>query len=349
MSLTSSAKASFTTQDLLERGHRLVKESISYGVLTLRAHVEVDATVGLICLEVGLSLKRHYAGVCDVQIAVFAQDPIFSRPHADRDQMLRLLDEAARMEGVDCVGSAPYVDRGHEEENIEFILGLARRNGLLLDFHIDYDIDPGTVSYIPSILTHLASIPPHKRPHTTLGHATKLSTYPPSALASLAHTIETHDLPVHLVALPTSDTYILGQTLHAPEMVAAGFEVCLGVNNVQNLFTPMGCADPMSLLPFCVGMWRSSTESRARLLLEMLSTRAARAIGRGGPGSGSGKGKGMGLSEYFKVGTEASFVVLHDVESLVEGVCATAGGERSVVREGKIVGRRTVEMWVAGD
>ncbi|GAO52731.1 Metallo-dependent hydrolase [Saitoella complicata NRRL Y-17804] len=343
MSLTSSAKALFTTEDLLQRGHRLVKESIAHGVLTLRAHVEVDTTVGLICLEAGVELKRFYTDVCDIQIAVFAQDPIFSRSPTERDQMLRLLGEAAGMEGVDCVGSAPYVDRGHEGENIEFIVELARRNGLMLDFHIDYDINPDTPSNIPSILTHLLDIPPEERPHTTLGHATKLSAYPASDLASLVHTIATHALPVHFVALPTSDTYILGQTLHAPEIVAAGFGVCLGVNNVQNPFTPMGCADPMSLLPFCVNLWQSATSSRAELLMEMLSTRAVRAIGRG---PGSGDEVGMGLREYFTVGREASFVVLHGVESLVEGACAAPGGERSVVRKGNIVGRRRVEMWV---
>jgi cytosine/adenosine deaminase-related metal-dependent hydrolase len=71
MNLTSLAKSLFPSAraDLLERGNRLITESVSAGVTSLRAHVEVDSMVGMTCLEVGLELKEKWAGRCEIQIA----------------------------------------------------------------------------------------------------------------------------------------------------------------------------------------------------------------------------------------------------------------------------------------
>ena len=64
-------KATFAsrTDDLYERGKRLIRESVASGVTSMRAHVEVDAIVGSTCLEVGLRLSEEFKGACDVEIA----------------------------------------------------------------------------------------------------------------------------------------------------------------------------------------------------------------------------------------------------------------------------------------
>lgn len=69
--VTAGAKAAFASHrdDLLHRGRSLVVESIAAGVTAMRAHVEVDDTVGLACLEVGLQLKEEMKGMCCVQLA----------------------------------------------------------------------------------------------------------------------------------------------------------------------------------------------------------------------------------------------------------------------------------------
>ncbi len=69
--MTSAVKAGFTskTDDLYARGKRLVEESIASGVTSMRAHVEVDSTVGSACLDVALCLYDEYKEACDVEIA----------------------------------------------------------------------------------------------------------------------------------------------------------------------------------------------------------------------------------------------------------------------------------------
>lgn len=71
LAVTAKAKADFRTnrEDLLRRGRRLIAESVAAGVTAMRAHVEIDGTVGTSCLDAGLQLKEEMKGRCDVQIA----------------------------------------------------------------------------------------------------------------------------------------------------------------------------------------------------------------------------------------------------------------------------------------
>lgn len=71
LEITGQAKAAFpfNPDDLYTRGARLIRESVQYGVTSMRAHVEVDKIVGSTCLEIAQALQRKFEKVCDVQIA----------------------------------------------------------------------------------------------------------------------------------------------------------------------------------------------------------------------------------------------------------------------------------------
>ncbi len=126
----------------------------------MRAFVEVDPTVGLMCLEAGLELKREFAGKCEVQLVAFAQDPLFyPDDRGKEEEMERLMSQAAAKGGIDVVGSAPYVEswqsgeilsdterkkaqKAQQRRNIERIFELAKQSGKHVDFHLDYDSPP---------------------------------------------------------------------------------------------------------------------------------------------------------------------------------------------------------------
>lgn len=71
MQVTKLAKAGFRAdlEDLYKRGARIIRESVQYGVTSIRAHVEVDTSVEFACLEAAQRLQRDYRTQCDVQIA----------------------------------------------------------------------------------------------------------------------------------------------------------------------------------------------------------------------------------------------------------------------------------------
>lgn len=57
----------------MERGRRLILDSVEAGVTCMRAHVEVDPTVGFKCVDAALQLKKEFGddgrGLCDIQVA----------------------------------------------------------------------------------------------------------------------------------------------------------------------------------------------------------------------------------------------------------------------------------------
>ena len=291
MALTSQAKQNFTREDLLERGQRLLDESIEAGVTHVRAFVEVDAVVGTKCLDAGLELRAAVARKCAVQICAFAQVPIFSSSEGDEDGNVvrQLLVDAIAKDGVDVVGSTPYVesDREKQKKNIEWMVDLATEQRVHLDFHLDYNLDASQepmVWHVVKTLHEKSWNEVNTGKTIVLGHCTRLSLFTDQEWKQLAE--EIGDLPVSFVGLPTSDLFMMRTpkrtrgTLNVPEMIKSyGLNACIGVNNIGNAFTPQGSCDPLSLACSCIGIYSAGMKADAELLYECVSTRARKAIG----------------------------------------------------------------------
>ncbi|KAF4617280.1 hypothetical protein D9613_005861 [Agrocybe pediades] len=237
MHLTKSAKSTFPSRasDLYARGARLIRESVEYGVTSMRAFVEVDEEVGFACLDVGLRLKEEFKSVCEVQIAVFAQEALFSSVEsAEPGPNFRLLKEAAGRAGVSVIGSAPYVEPSvdHAKRNIRLVFDIVDtlrvREGHLteaprsleVDFHLDYNLDPGSEPLIYEVIklikeryygvpdsrdTRSEDVSPaaapannviHGCPRITVGHATRLQMFSSDEWVSLLSSIASTGPPI---------------------------------------------------------------------------------------------------------------------------------------------------------
>ncbi|OQO06774.1 hypothetical protein B0A48_08562 [Cryoendolithus antarcticus] len=303
--ITNLAKAAFTTQDLLERGQRVVDESVAAGVTHMRAFVEVDAIVGFKCLEAGLELKRlaEREGKMRVQICAFAQLPLFSDSQtnswseeakfhdSEAEKIRSLMREAAANPEVEVLGSTPYVEADDEraKRNVEWIVDLSVEFDKHLDLHLDYNLNSSSEPLIHHVVATLHAA--HWTEKTTdktivIGHATRLTLFSAQEWTDLK--IAIGDLPLHFVGLPTSDLYMLRTpertrgTLDVISMIREhGLNACLGVNNVGNAFTPQGTCDPLSLASAGVGIYSAGTMKDAEVLYGGVSTRAKAAIGFG--------------------------------------------------------------------
>jgi len=291
MELTGKAKALFTPQDLLERGQRLIDESVAAGVTHMRAFVELDAGVGRKCLEAGLELKGKAEGEgrCRVQICAFAQLPLFTAAADDPEgAVIRgLMEEAAAMEEVEALGGVPYVegDEAKMLQMVDWLIDLAIEHKKHLDLHLDYNLDPNKEPWIWHIISTLRTKTWNQlNPNRTivLGHCTRLTLFSPSSWHHLAATIQDSGLPISVVGLPTSDLFIMHQTLDIPRMIKEfNLSACIGVNNIGNAFTPHGSCDPLTLACNGVGIYQAGTERDTEVLFECVSTRAREAIGLG--------------------------------------------------------------------
>ena len=368
---TSKAKADFNRDDVIARMRRLVAASISHGVTCMRAFVEVDPTVGLMCLEAGIQVKNEFVTRCEIQLVAFAQDAIFYPDHADKQhKMHELMRHAASNEHVDVVGSAPYVEaiskdskrlsdtlkkrkqKDQQAQNIHYIFDLARQYGKHVDFHLDYDLDPpgpdevGEQSMIPLVVSlsqqQLWSHTSGAKPSITMGHCTKLSTFSSDNLDQLAALFPnyTHEVPpISFVSLPPSDLYMQGRSQPYASRSRATLPLlalsshptlrdrtnwAMGVNNVANLFTPQGDADPLALLPMMVAVWQSAKPRDCEVLLGAVSAQARVA---------AGLAEGRVWSDL---------TVLDGVTSVQEAVCAP-GYSRITIKDGRLVARRKVD------
>lgn len=287
MELTSKAKAEFEEWDLLERGERLIEESVEAGVTHIRAFVEVDAGVGMKCLDAGVKLKRKYEqeGRCVIQLCAFAQLPLFTTSPDDEggDKIRNLMKDAISKPGVDVVGSTPYVEESREkqEKNIEWLVDLAIQHDRHIDFHLDYNLD---VEQEPMVWHVIKNIKYKGFTSKTtgrtivLGHCTRLILFSSEDWRRLAE--EIGDLPISFVGLPTSDLFIHGGTLPVTKLIKEhNLNCCIGVNNIGNAFTPSGSPDPLLLASMGTSIYQAGTQEDSELLYECISTRARKAIG----------------------------------------------------------------------
>lgn len=309
MELTGKAKAKFARADLLERGQRLIDESVAAGVTHMRAFVEVDAGVGTKCLDAGIELKKaaEAQGRCTVQICAFAQLPLFTASQGDEEgAVIRgLMEDAASQAEVDVVGSTPYVegDRGKMERNVEWMVELSAKFMVHLDFHLDYNLDPEVEPLVWHVVSTLKLLDWKSKTQAEktvmLGHCTRLTLFTDDQWRSLADDIKQAELPISFVGLPTSDLFIMPfpppststrRTLDVPRLIKDfDLNACLGVNNIGNAFTPQGSCDPLTLACSGVAVYQAGTKLDAELLYECVSTRARAAIGLGRAAHGSGK------------------------------------------------------------
>lgn len=194
------------------------------------------------------------------------------------------LEEAARKEGVDVVGSAPYVEPTitQSKRNIDLILDLADSIKIHADFHLDYNVDSASEPLIHYVIQSMrkrgwdntAKTSSGDTRTVTIGHATRLGLFSDKEWRDLKHSIS--NLPISIIGLPQSDIYMMGRgqphppraTLRVTQLARKfGIGIGMGVNNVQNAFTPQGTADPLSLCTLGVAIFQSGTAQDCMVLL----------------------------------------------------------------------------------
>ncbi|KAM0279364.1 hypothetical protein ACHAQH_004629 [Verticillium albo-atrum] len=303
---TSKAKSRYTEADLYLRGSQLLATSHKQGVASLRAFVEVDHVTGVVPLTTAIRLRKDFRHLIDVQICLFAQDPVFSSEHGKKN--LEALNSALEKhaDSIGALGTTPYVEDNDDASgrNIAWAVTTALQHNLHLDFHIEYNLGQdgsmgiGHIQTVMDCLEGYAWAKEAGGKTVVLGHATRLTEVPREKLEQLADRILASKLPVHFVGLPTSDLYMMGRptpeddasndfhhrrprgTLNVPSLIKDfNLDACLSVNNVGNAFTPYGTGDPLALASLGVGLYHAGSVDDARLLYECVSSRAEAATG----------------------------------------------------------------------
>ncbi len=123
LELTWEHKARYTTEDMLERAGRAVREGILNGTTVFRAFADVDSYAQLRGVEGLLALRERWRDVAHIEVVAFPQEGIVC------DAGTRELMEEAMRLGADVVGGLPWFEMLDDEAraHIDFCFELAKR------------------------------------------------------------------------------------------------------------------------------------------------------------------------------------------------------------------------------
>ena len=271
-------KAKWTDDDLRARATRALHELQAAGVTHARTHVDwgiADAPNATPrAWDLLSEVAQDWAGKVTLTLSCLPGIDAFADP-ATAD---RITAEVRRVGGA--LG-AWCLNHPHRAAGFAGAFARAARHGLALDFHIDEGQDE-TLDGLAMIAAEALRTGFDEA--ILCGHAVSLMNQTGPHLDRLLDDLASAG--ISLCALPTTNLYLQSRGQGTPdrrgitrltEAGARGVNTCLGTDNVQDAFYPLGRHDPLLTLATAVPALHLDPPLSAHLPL--VSTHAARAMG----------------------------------------------------------------------
>ncbi|MEE4661325.1 MAG: amidohydrolase family protein [Halieaceae bacterium] len=264
-------KSQRSIEDMQRRASNALDRAIACGVSLLRTHVDIGVAEDLDNLRALLDLKRARRDSIELRLTVLS-DPATPEGFALSKQALEL--------GADAIGGAPALTND-PQAGIDACFTLAEQHGADIDLHIDENEDPDS-----PCLAYLADqvLKRNWQGRVSASHCCSLAFVPAERRRDIVARVR--DANIDVVALPACNLFLMGRNQQptprgiAPvnDLQAAGVNVSVGTDNVQDPFHPMGDYDPLAnaALLLDAGHFGGGEVLRA---LDMTTYNAARALG----------------------------------------------------------------------
>jgi cytosine deaminase len=307
-------KPQLTRTDYVERASRGLEMAVLNGTTAMRTHVDVDAN-GFTALEAVLEVREHYRDAISLEVVALGGPGLGG-------QELQAMETALEL-GADLIGGCPAI-RPDGRAEIAAALGLAERTGKCVDLHVDENENPDSrwleVLSDEVIARGLEGL-------VTAGHCCSLDFMDQSTADRVMDRVA--QARIDVVALPACNLNLQGRRRHPvprgvtriKELLRRGVNVCVGSDNVQDPFHPVGHYDLLGAAQLTVMVAHMTGPSEMLETLEMVSSRPAHT---------------MGLENHtIAEGSRANFTVL-DATSRIS--CLTVSPRRiAAFRNGKLV------------
>jgi cytosine/creatinine deaminase len=259
-------KPSITKDNYLERGKKALEMAISHGTTTLRTHVDVDAN-GFLALEAILELKELFKDKISVQIVALGN------PELEFETMR----EAMRL-GADVVGGCPAI-RQNPKLEIENALKIAEEFGKPLDLHVDENDFSNTLEFLADkVLERQFDLP------VMAGHCCSLDFMSEGDAARVIEKVARAGISI--VSLPACNLNLQGRGVHPVprgvtrvlDLLNAGVNVCVGSDNVQDPFHPIGNYNLLNAANLVTMACHMTHDAGIKQAFEMISSNGAKAL-----------------------------------------------------------------------
>ncbi len=325
-------KRNFTVADVEERACRALELAVAHGIGRMRAMVDVDIATRLVSLEGVQRARERFARAIDIEIVAFPQEGIVSDPEAPG-----LLAEALGM-GADLLGGLPEFEASvaDQKTHIQTVLDLAEKHGVGVDMHCDYTDDAAfkTLEMLAD-----ATIERGLEGRVVANHCNALSLYPDDEAKRVIDKLAAARIPV--VVFPAANLQMLGGAKRTPynrgssrvkELLDAGINVAAGADNMYDIWYRFNRMDPVEVALITCLSAGMRTDEEVREAFEMVTTRAARVLGRAETGIAEGASADM---------------VVFEAGNLVD-VLRNLPGRRIHIKNGRTVGGLDANAWCAG-
>jgi cytosine/adenosine deaminase-related metal-dependent hydrolase len=222
---------------------------IRQGCTVARTNIDVDNTVGLMCVEAALEVKNKYKDQIDIQICSQVLEGAMD------ESAREWIEKAAPM--VDVLGGLPSRDRPHQAEHLDYIFEMAKKHGKTVDVHIDQNNDPDEKD---TELLARKTIEHGLQGRVNAVHACSLAAHPDNYIREVAKLIKEADMSVIVCPRAMIDNQqprekmapVHNSIAPIPHLLEAGVNVCLGVDNVHDFFCPFIDGDLFTDLMFLI-------------------------------------------------------------------------------------------------
>jgi cytosine/creatinine deaminase len=234
--LWKKVKESYTHENLIQRMSIAVEKMIAQGSPITRTNVDVDNTVGMMCVEAALEVKEKYKDQIEVQICSQVLEGALT-PEAQQ-----WIEKAAPY--VDVLGGLPSRDRPNQREHLSFIFEMAKKYGKTVDVHIDQVNDPeerDTELLVDEVEKH------GLQGRVNAVHCISLSCQPDDYIEMVAKRMKEADMNVivcpraaiDMMQLRNKTAPIHNSIGPVTHFLDAGVNVALGVDNICDYFCPL--------------------------------------------------------------------------------------------------------------
>lgn len=247
--LWKQIKKGYTKENLVKRMSLSAERMIAQGCTITRTNIDVDNTVGMMCVEAALEVKEKYKNHLNIQICSQVLEGAMT-PEARE-----WIEKAAPF--VDVLGGLPSRDRPNQADHLDYIFEIAKKHNKTVDVHIDQNNDPDEKD---TELLALKVIKHGLHGRVNAVHACSLAAQPDDYMHEVIKLIKEADMSVIVcpramidgVQLREKTAPVHNSIAPVPQLIEAGINVALGVDNVHDYFCPFIDGDIFAELLFLI-------------------------------------------------------------------------------------------------
>jgi cytosine/creatinine deaminase len=247
--LWKKIKEGYTHENLIKRISLSAERMIAQGSTLTRTNIDVDNTVGMMCVEAALEVKEKYKDQINIQICSQVLEGAMN-PEAKK-----WIEKAAPY--VDVLGGLPSRDRPNQADHLDYIFEIAKKLNKTVDVHIDQNNDPDekdTELLARKVIEH------GLQGRVNAVHCCSLAAQENDYMHEVIKLIKQAEMPVIVcprsmidgVQMRDKTAPVHNSIAPVPELVEAGVKVALGVDNVHDYFCPFIDGDVFTELLFLI-------------------------------------------------------------------------------------------------